>query len=65
MKKRSFFQHFPDLNKVLYISCDTQSFAVDAVEFIKRGWHMAQIRPVDQFPHTPHVEILSVFVKCS
>ncbi len=63
MKKKSFFQHFQGLEMVIYISCDMQSFSVDALEFLKRGWRITQVQPVDQFPHTPHLEILSVFVK--
>lgn len=52
-------QHCPQLNDVLYISCDLATLTRDLQVFIARGFKALEIQPLDQFPHTPHVEILA------
>lgn len=47
------------IEQLFYISCDPATFIRDCVAFIKRGFAFREIQPVDQFPHTPHIEILA------
>ena len=62
LKNRSgFFKAMPRLQNIIYISCDVESYARDARHFYDHGFHLTKLLPLDQFPHTPHVEILSVF----
>lgn len=42
--------------RVVYVSCNPDTQARD-VEFLRRaGWRLAEVQPVDMFPHTRHVE---------
>ncbi len=49
--------------KILYISCNPATFARDAKEFVESGYKLPQVRPVDMFPHTRHIELAAVFYK--
>lgn len=60
-RRRGFFKYFDNLEYVFYISCELDTFARDAADFIAHGFSLQEITPIDLFPHTPHVEILSVF----
>ncbi len=42
--------------KILYISCNPITQAQNIKELLTRGYKPTAIQPVDQFPHTPHVE---------
>lgn len=42
--------------KVVYISCNPETLARDLNYFIKNGYKVRKIQPVDMFPHTNHVE---------
>lgn len=52
---------FKQLRQIFYISCDPQSFAMQARSLHKIGWKLKSVQPVDQFPQTPHVELLAHF----
>jgi 23S rRNA (uracil1939-C5)-methyltransferase len=58
---KSCLQQFSGLQTVIYISCDLESFSHDSRTLIDHGYTIQHIQPVDQFPHTPHVEILARF----
>lgn len=64
-RRRGFFKYFDNLQYILYISCELDSFARDAADFISHGFELAELTPIDLFPHTPHVEIMSVFKRRS
>lgn len=49
------------LKNVLYVSCNIHSFASDAFDLIQHGFVLQDLKAVDQFPQTPHIEILSMF----
>ncbi|MGH8015932.1 MAG: class I SAM-dependent RNA methyltransferase, partial [Candidatus Zixiibacteriota bacterium] len=49
--------------KILYISCNPATFARDAKEFVSSGYKLPQVKPVDMFPHTRHIELAAVFIK--
>lgn len=49
--------------KIIYISCSTKSLAADMVWLRDFGYELATVQPVDQFPHTAHVEVGGLLVK--
>ncbi|MFZ0496404.1 MAG: RNA methyltransferase, partial [Methylocella sp.] len=46
---------------VVAVSCNAQTFARDAAILCAGGYELARVEPVDQFRHTPHVEIVAGF----
>lgn len=46
---------------VAYVSCDPASFARDAAILTGSGYRLERVVPVDQFAHTPHLELVGVF----
>lgn len=44
------------VKNIVYISCKPTSLARDIPEFIKAGYKVKKVCPVDQFPFTSHVE---------
>ncbi len=49
---------FPQLQGILYISCDIATLARDLQYFVKKGFWLREVQGLDQFPHTAHLEIL-------
>ena len=43
-------------DKVVYISCSPKSLADDLTWLRDFGYELITVQPVDQFPHTTHVE---------
>jgi 23S rRNA (uracil1939-C5)-methyltransferase len=41
---------------IVYVSCNPESQVNDAKVFIQKGWTVVAVQPIDQFPHTFHVE---------
>ena len=41
---------------IIYVSCNPETQLRDAKLFVEKGWKADAIQPVDQFPHTVHVE---------
>jgi len=58
---RHFVTAFPSIEKIFYISCHLKHFARDVLALKKVGWSLKEVQPLDQFPHTVHIELLSVF----
>ncbi len=44
--------------KVVYISCNPETLSRDLNFFVKNGYKVKKIQPVDMFPNTNHVETL-------
>jgi 23S rRNA (uracil1939-C5)-methyltransferase len=49
------------LKRIVYVSCDPESFARDARILADAGYRMGQITPVDQFLWSSHIELVVVF----
>lgn len=47
--------------RIIYISCNPATFSRDAVEIVKSGYNLGKIVPFDMFPHTMHIELVSIF----
>jgi 23S rRNA (uracil1939-C5)-methyltransferase len=47
---------------VVAVSCNVATFARDARILIDGGYGIGNVTPVDQFRHTPHVELVARFV---
>ena len=48
---------------VVAVSCNVATFARDAKILIDGGYKIEGVTPVDQFRHTPHVELVARFRK--
>jgi 23S rRNA (uracil1939-C5)-methyltransferase len=46
---------------IVYVSCNINSFERDALILLKNGYEMEWLKPIDQFPNTNHLEIVSKF----
>ena len=46
---------------VIAVSCNVATFARDARLLIDGGYRIGRVTPVDQFRHTPHVELVADF----
>ncbi|WP_062110655.1 23S rRNA (uracil(1939)-C(5))-methyltransferase RlmD [Bacillus niameyensis] len=42
--------------RIVYVSCNPDTFATDIKELIPFGYKLESVQPVDLFPHTYHVE---------
>ncbi|HBN22759.1 MAG TPA: hypothetical protein DD412_05930 [Holosporales bacterium] len=47
------------IRKLVYISCNAESFARDSKYLMEHGFKLHEIVPVDQFMWTPHIEIMA------
>ncbi len=52
-----------DVPRIIYISCNPATFARDAMELASAGYSLDTVIPVDMFPHTMHIELVSRFQK--
>jgi 23S rRNA (uracil1939-C5)-methyltransferase len=50
-----------DVVKVVYVSCDADSFSADARILADAGFEMGDVTLIDQFRWTQHVELFTVF----
>jgi len=48
---------------VVAVSCNVATFARDARALIDGGYKIGRVTPVDQFRHTPHVELVARFTR--
>ena len=52
-----------DVKNIIYVSCNPKTLAADLEIFQKNGYRFIKACPVDMFPQTPHLEIVSVLEK--
>lgn len=55
----SLLGQLPEIEDIFYISCDLATLSRDLKDILSMGFEVAQIQPVDQFPQTPHIELLT------
>lgn len=51
------------VKRIAYVSCDADTFARDAKILAGGGFKPGEVKPVDQFRYSPHVELVGVFSK--
>jgi len=51
------------LTRVVAVSCNPATFARDAKILLGGGFKLGEVIPVDQFRHTPHVEVVAKFAR--
>jgi len=44
--------------RITVVSCNPRTGARDVAALVREGYRVTAIRPVDLFPHTPHVEVV-------
>jgi 23S rRNA (uracil1939-C5)-methyltransferase len=49
--------------KIIYVSCNPQTFAKDAAHLIGGGYEFQKLTIVDQFIWSAHVELVGIFQK--
>ncbi|MGB7999346.1 MAG: 23S rRNA (uracil(1939)-C(5))-methyltransferase RlmD [Anaerobacillus sp.] len=49
--------------RIVYVSCNPSTLAKDAAYLKKKGFEIQRLQPVDMFPQTAHVEVVSVFTR--
>ena len=46
--------------EILYVSCNPETQAANIHNLTQGGYTLVQLQPVDQFPHTPHIENIAL-----
>lgn len=49
--------------RIVYVSCNPETFATDITELVPFGYTLQKVQPVDLFPHTVHVECVALLIK--
>jgi len=48
-----------EVEHIFYISCNLATFLRDLKEIQSAGFAVSEVQPLDQFPQTPHIELLA------
>jgi len=46
--------------RVVYVSCNPTTLAPNARQMVDAGYRLSEVRPVDMFPQTPHIECVAL-----
>ena len=50
--------------RIVYVSCNPTTLAGNVKELAAEwGYRLERARPVDMFPHTPHIETVALLAK--
>ena len=52
-----------NVTNIVYVSCNLNTFARDAKFLLENGYSLEWLKPIDQFPNTMHLEIVSKFIE--
>lgn len=58
-----FIKQLTELEMVIYVTCDLATWARDCKDFLEQGFRLTRVTPLDLFPQTPHLEVLSVLTR--
>jgi len=47
--------------RLVYVSCNPTTFAPNARQLVDGGYSLDFVKPLDMFPHTPHIECVARF----
>jgi 23S rRNA (uracil1939-C5)-methyltransferase len=47
-------------SRIIYVSCNPTTLAPNAAQLVAAGYRLVRVRPVDMFPHTPHIECVAL-----
>lgn len=50
-------------DRIVYVSCNPETFAEDIKHLAEFGYTLSKVQPVDMFPQTYHVEVVSLLVR--
>ncbi len=56
--REAVLEHKP--KRIAYVSCNPATMARDVGEFLKAGYDLRSVQPVDMFPHTAHIEAVAI-----
>ncbi|MBJ7347827.1 MAG: 23S rRNA (uracil(1939)-C(5))-methyltransferase RlmD, partial [Thermoleophilaceae bacterium] len=45
--------------RIVYVSCNPTTLAPNLQQMCEVGYELKRVRPVDMFPHTPHIEVVA------
>ena len=46
--------------RIVYVSCNPTTLAPNLKQLAESGYALRRVRPVDMFPHTPHIECVAI-----
>lgn len=49
--------------KIVYVSCNPTTLARDSKVLLEGGYQLSQLRMLDMFPQTSHLESMALFVR--
>jgi 23S rRNA (uracil1939-C5)-methyltransferase len=50
-------------DRIVYVSCNPATLAADLKEICGNRYRIGIVQPVDMFPHTPHIECVTLLVR--
>ena len=48
--------------KIIYVSCNPATQVRDLAILVENNYKIKNIQPIDMFPHTPHIENITLLI---